>query len=198
MKRVVIATRNRGKLVELSDLLKSLGWELVTIDEVAPGAVLREDGNTFEQNAVAKAKQAAAATGMPAIADDSGLEVEALGGQPGVHSARWAGEPCDDARNNARLIELIHKVPTGRRTAFFRCVAAYVDLQAHVQVVREGSCEGRILDGPRGTAGFGYDPLFLVPPLGKTMAELTLEQKNGISHRSAAFRALAEALKRVP
>ena len=195
--KVVVATRNRGKLRELLPLLSEagLGLELVTIDDLAPDAELREDGDTFEANAFAKARQAAAATGLPALADDSGLEVDALLGAPGVYSARYAGPGADDARNNAKLLQALRDVGAPRRTGRYRCVAAYADPARGLEIARAGSCEGEILTAPRGDGGFGYDPLFLVPSLGRTMAELPLDQKNGLSHRAAAFRALAEALR---
>jgi XTP/dITP diphosphohydrolase len=192
--KAVLATRSRGKLGELVPLLAGLGLELYTIDDVAPGAELREDGATFEENALAKARQAARATGLPAIADDSGLEVDALNGAPGVHSARYAGLPSDDVRNNERLLQALADVPPGRRAGRFRCVAAFVDLAGGVEIVRSGDCSGELLSAPRGSGGFGYDPLFLLPALGRTMAELTLEEKNRLSHRAVAFRALAAAL----
>jgi len=192
--RAVLATRNRGKLREIMKLLDGTGLELVTVDEVAPEARLDEDGVTFEENALAKARQAAAATGLPAIADDSGLEVDALGGAPGVYSARYAGEPSDDERNNAKLLEALRDVPAPGRTARFRCVAAFVDARRGIEIARSGACEGEILTAPRGDGGFGYDPLFLLPRLGRTMAELPLPEKNQLSHRAAAFRALAAAL----
>lgn len=193
---VVLATRNRGKVPEIVRLLgaRAARLRLVTIDEIAPAAALIEDGDTFEANALAKARQAAAATGLPAIADDSGLEVDALGGAPGVYSARYAGEPSDDARNNQKLLAALDGVPSARRSARFRCVAAYVDPARGLEITRSGACEGEILGTPRGTLGFGYDPLFLVPRLGKTMAELPIDEKNQLSHRAAAFRALADAL----
>jgi XTP/dITP diphosphohydrolase len=196
--RVVVATRNRGKLREIVPLLSGLALELATIDELAPEAELREDGVTFEENALAKARQAAQATGLPAIADDSGLEVDALDGAPGVWSARYAGPGADDAQNNAKLLEALRGLPAARRGARFRCVAAFVDPGRGIEIVRDGACAGEILDGPRGTGGFGYDPLFLVPAAGRTMAELPLDEKNRLSHRAAAFRALASALARFP
>jgi len=193
---VVVATRNRGKLREILVLLEQsgLGYRLVTIDELAPDAELREDEATFEGNALAKARQAAAATGLPSLADDSGLEVDALGGEPGVWSARYAGLPSDDARNNQKLELAMKNVPAGARAARYRCVAAYVDPARGVEVTRAGACEGEILSTPRGTGGFGYDPYFFLPALGRTMAEIDLDTKNGLSHRAAAFRALAQAL----
>lgn len=190
----VVATRNRGKLREIVALLSGLPLTLRTIDELAPDVELREDGDTFEANALAKARQAALATGLAAIADDSGLEVEALAGAPGVFSARYAGLPSDDGRNNAKLLEALRGVPAQHRGARFRCVAAFVDVARGVEILRAGDCAGEILEAPRGELGFGYDPLFLVPTLGRTMAELPLADKNRLSHRAAAFRALAEAL----
>jgi XTP/dITP diphosphohydrolase len=192
--KAVVATRNRGKLRELVPLLAGLELELVTIDDIAPEAELREDAETFEANALAKARQAALATGLPAIADDSGLAVDALAGAPGVWSARYGDIPADDARNNAKLLEALRGVPPARRGAEFRCVAAFVDPEVGVELIRSGACRGEILEAPRGTGGFGYDPLFLVAAQGRTMAELPLEEKNRLSHRAAAFRALAVAL----
>jgi XTP/dITP diphosphohydrolase len=195
--KFVVATRNRHKVREIAVLLAEagLGIEAVTIDDVAPTAELVEDEDTFEGNALAKARQAAAASGLPALADDSGIEVDALGGAPGVRSARWAGEPCDDARNNAKMLREMAGVAPERRTGRYRCAAAFVDPSRGIELVRSGTCEGVLLDAPRGSGGFGYDPLFLVPSLGRTMAEIDLPTKNGLSHRAAAFRALAEALR---
>jgi XTP/dITP diphosphohydrolase len=195
--RVVVATRNRHKVVEIAALMDEarLGFELVPIDDVAPNAALVEDEPTFEGNAIAKAEQAAAATGLPALADDSGLEVDALGGAPGVRSARYAGEPCDDRRNNEKLLAALADVPDERRTGRYRCAAAFVDRARGLVVVRDGACEGRLLRAYRGTGGFGYDPLFFLPALDKSMAELTLDEKNQLSHRAQAFRLLASALR---
>ncbi len=193
--KIVVATRNRHKVREIAVLLGEAGLDLdpVTIDEIAPAAALVEDEDTFEGNALAKARQAAVACGLPAIADDSGIEVDALDGAPGVYSARWAGEPCDDARNNAKMLRELADVPAEKRTARYRCAAAFVD--GGVEIVRSGVCEGVLLSAPRGSGGFGYDPLFLVPSLGRTMAEIDLTEKNRLSHRAAAFRALASALR---
>jgi XTP/dITP diphosphohydrolase len=197
-KRVVVATRNKHKLVEIAALLDGLGWQLVAIDALAPDAALREDEDTFEGNALAKARQAAAATGLPALADDSGLEVAALGGAPGVYSARYAGLPSDDERNNDKLLAALAGVPADRRAGAYRCVAAFVDPARGLELWRSGSCAGRLLEARQGHGGFGYDPLFFLPDLGKTMAELDLPTKNGLSHRAAAFRALAAALRELP
>jgi len=199
---VVLATRNRGKMKEILDLFGKAGIQLhlLSIDDVASDLELREDESTFEGNALAKARQASSATGLPALADDSGLEVDALAGAPGVWSARYAGSPTqdagsDDRRNNEKLLHALAGVPEARRTARYRCVATYVDTARNVELSRAGSCEGQILTSPRGTGGFGYDPVFLVPSLGRTMAELDLEEKNRLSHRGAAFRALARDLR---
>ena len=194
-RRVVLATRNRHKVVEIAELCRTLDFDLRGIDELAPGAELVEDEPTFEGNALAKARQAAAATGLPALADDSGLEVDALLGAPGVRSARYAGDPCDDGRNNDKLLAALADVPAGRqRSARYRCVAAYVEPQGGPELLGAGACVGEILASPRGNGGFGYDPLFFLPELGKTMAEIDLATKNRLSHRAAAFRALIQTL----
>ena len=194
--KVVVATRNPHKIHEIGVILAEAGlnWTLVSIDEIAPDCMLVEDEPTFEGNALAKARQAAVATSLPSIADDSGIEVDALAGAPGVYSARWSGQPCDDARNNRKMLAELDGVPPEKRTARYRCVAAFVDLARKQQLVRSGSCEGRILTRPQGTGGFGYDPLFFIESLGRTMAEISLEEKNRISHRGAAFRELARVL----
>lgn len=208
--RVVVATRNQGKLKEILRLVDAdaLGFELVTIDQIAPDAVLLEEEATFEGNALAKARQAAAVTGLPALADDSGLEVDVLGGEPGVRSARYAGEPSDDRRNNAKLVEALRAVKPapgpgpgpGPFVARFRCAAAFVAPDGGVagggiELVRSGACPGEVVIEPRGEKGFGYDPHFRLPALGRTMAELSLEEKNRLSHRAAAFAALSTALR---
>ena len=195
--KLVVATRNRHKVREIAVLLAEAGLDLeaVTIDEVAPRAELIEDEDTFEGNALAKARQASVACGLPAMADDSGIEVDALGGAPGVRSARWAGESSDDGRNNQKMLRELAAVPAGKRTARYRCAAAFVDVARNLEVVRAGACEGVLLDEARGSEGFGYDPLFFLPSLGRTMAEIDLAEKNGLSHRAFAFRALAQALR---
>ena len=194
--RVVVASRNRHKLREIGVLLadSGLAWDLVSVDEVAPKCALTEDEPSFEGNALSKARQAAAATGLPTLADDSGIEVDALAGAPGVYSARWSGEPCGDARNNQKMLRELAGVPTEKRTARYRCAAAFVDPARGLELVRMGACEGRLLESPQGEGGFGYDPLFFIESLGRTMAEIPLEEKNRLSHRAAAFRELARAL----
>ena len=194
--RVVVASRNRHKLREIGVLLadSGLAWDLVSVDEVAPKCALTEDEPSFEGNALSKARQAAAATGLPTLADDSGIEVDALAGAPGVYSARWSGEPCGDARNNQKMLRELAGVTTEKRTARYRCAAAFVDPARGLELVRMGACEGRLLESPQGEGGFGYDPLFFIESLGRTMAEIPLEEKNRLSHRAAAFRELARAL----
>jgi len=196
--RLIFATRNRGKLTELRELLGDLDIEVLSLDDAArelPDVV--EDGETFAANATKKAREISQATGLPALADDSGLEVDALGGAPGVHSARYSGVDARgaarDAANIDKLLAALSEVPEDRRTARFRAALALSDrrgtLGAEV-IVTEGACEGRILQGRRGTGGFGYDPVFLVPSLGQTFAELASDQKNELSHRGRAMRAM--------
>jgi len=198
---LVFATRNRGKLVELRALLP--GVDVLSIDEAEARlgraiAEVVEDADTFAGNAIKKAREVGAATGLPALADDSGLEVDALAGAPGVWSARYAGEGAGDAANNTKLLAALAGVPAERRTARFRSVLALADptgpLGAEV-VIAEGAAEGVVLDAPRGTGGFGYDPLFYFPPLGQTFAELGVGPKNDLSHRARAMRALAPRLR---
>lgn len=194
MTRIVVATGNPHKLDEIASILAPhhLAVTLVAMTELGvPSPV--EDGDTFEANALIKARACAAATGLPALADDSGLEVDALGGAPGVHSARYAGDPADDVANNRKLAEALASVPAPQRTARFVCAAAFVTPTGD-EVVRRGTMEGRIVDAPRGTNGFGYDPFFVADATtdGRTNGELTAAEKDAISHRGAAFRAIAD------
>ncbi len=192
MIKLVFASRNAGKLREASALLAPLGFEVAPLADFTDADV-EEDADTFAGNAEKKARAAVAATGLPALADDSGLEVDALDGAPGVRSARFAGAPHDDAANNALLLARLDAVPDAARTARFRCVVVYLEPGGAPRVA-EGTCEGRILCAPRGAGGFGYDPLFLPDGQTRTMAELTVEEKNRLSHRARALRALANAL----
>jgi XTP/dITP diphosphohydrolase len=189
MVELLLATRNPGKLRELQEIAAGspLVWRGLDEFPGVPEAV--EDGPTFAENARRKALHYAAATGLPTLADDSGLEVDALGGAPGVLSARYAGVEQDDAANVRKLLAALAGVPAERRTARFRCSMAFVRAG---EVLREsaGVIEGRIAAAPRGTGGFGYDPIFLVPALGKTAAELDPQQKHAISHRGQALRAM--------
>jgi len=192
---VVIATANRGKLEEIRSALGFEGREFVTAADLGASAIdVEETGETFEENARLKARAYHAAFGCAALADDSGLEVDALGGAPGVYSSRYAGPHASDAENNARLLEALAGVPVTARTARFRCTMVFVD-DAGRETVASGACEGVIADAARGVGGFGYDPLFLpVATPGRTMAELDRDEKNLISHRGAALRALRDAL----
>jgi XTP/dITP diphosphohydrolase len=197
---LVFATRNKGKLVELRDLLP--GLEVLSIDEAAARLGITidevvEDADTFAGNASKKAREVSRATGLPALADDSGLEVDALGGAPGVYSARYAGEPHSDAANNAKLLGALAGVPAEKRTARFRAVLALADEKGPLGdrvITSDGTCEGTILDEARGTGGFGYDPLFFSPELGKTFAEAGVGTKSELSHRARAMKAMKPQL----
>lgn len=193
---IVLGSSNQGKLGELRELLSDLPIQVLSARE-ALGFPLEvvEDGVTFEQNAVLKARAVSRATGLIALADDSGLEVDALGGRPGVRSARFAHERATDAENNAALLRELEEVGEGQRSARFRCVLALVTPWDSEARTVDGSCQGQILRAPRGSGGFGYDPLFVVDGLaGLAMAELTDEQKNRVSHRACAVRALRPLL----
>jgi XTP/dITP diphosphohydrolase len=205
---LVVATQNRGKLDELRALLSDLDVQVLSTQEVTKREiVVVEDGETFEANAKKKAQTVSSATLMLTIADDSGLEVDALNGAPGVRSARFAGERATDAENNAALLAALDTLdadPDGPRTAEsfkarFRCVLALVDpfVKDGEPIVVEGTCEGMITRTPRGSGGFGYDPLFLVDGTDKTMAELGEEEKNRISHRGRAFDKLRLVLEKL-
>ncbi len=193
---LVLASSNHGKLSELRALLADLPVQLLSARE-ALGAPLEvpEDGATFEENALIKARAISRATRMIAIADDSGLEVAALGGRPGVRSARFAHERATDAENNAALLRALDEVEEGQRCASFRCVLAVVSPWDDSERTVAGSCSGSILRAPRGSGGFGYDPLFVVDGMGgRTMAELGSDEKNAVSHRGRAVRALKPVL----
>jgi XTP/dITP diphosphohydrolase len=198
---MVLGTRNRGKLAEFRKLLEDLPIDLLGLSDVMPELPpVSEDGTTFEQNATKKAKAIAEATLMVTLADDSGLEVDALGGAPGVRSARFAGERPTDAENNAALLKALEEVPEEARTARFRCVLCLVDPWTSDDgslCTVHGVCEGSIASSPRGGGGFGYDPLFIVRGDRHTMAELSDEQKNSISHRARAIQALGPHLQSV-
>lgn len=192
---LVLASRNRGKLNELRALLDER-VDIRTLDDYPNAVETVEDGETFQANALKKARDVVAHTGEIALSDDSGLEVDALGGAPGVLSARFAGPSATDAANNAKLLEQLRDVPESKRTARFRCVLALVTPEGSEQTV-EAAWKGVMLREERGDNGFGYDPLFFSPPQGKTSAELTREEKNRVSHRGQALvkaRALIEAL----
>lgn len=193
--RVVLATRNAGKLVELRRLLEPHGVELVGLDAVPPYEPAPETAPDFAGNAVAKAREAVAATGLPAVADDSGIAVDALNGMPGVLSARWAGRHGDDAANLDLLLGQLADVPEERRGARFVCAAAYALPDGRYEVV-EGVVTGRVLRAPRGTGGFGYDPVFLPDGEERTTAQMSASEKDAVSHRGRALRELAPRLVR--
>ena len=187
--RVVFATTNRGKLREVAAILVADGVEVVGIDDVAPGWQVVEDGATFAENARLKARDLARRTGLPVLGDDSGLEVAALGGRPGVRSARYAGEHASDAENVALLLAELHDVAEHARTAAFHCALALAWPDGTI-VEAEGRCEGRIARAPQGSGGFGYDPVFVDSASGRTFGELSAETKNAFSHRRRALDAL--------
>ncbi|HEV2890522.1 MAG TPA: RdgB/HAM1 family non-canonical purine NTP pyrophosphatase [Frankiaceae bacterium] len=195
MTRVVLATRNAGKVTELRRILAEAapGVELVGLESYPDMPEVEETGETFAENALLKARAVAAHTGLAAVADDSGLCVDFLGGAPGVRSARWAGEPSDDERNLRLVLDQLADAGEGMRGAHFFCAAAAVVPRGGERVA-EGRVDGTLIASPRGTNGFGYDPIFV--PLGetRTTAELSSEEKDAISHRGKAFRALAPSL----
>lgn len=197
-KELVLASGNPGKLAEFQHMLGELGWKVLPQSEFKVSEVA-ETGLSFVENAIIKARHACAATGLPAIADDSGLEVDALGGAPGIYSARFSGEGATDARNNAKLIEALAEVPEGQRSARYQCVLVYMRHHRDpTPLIAQGLWEGSILHSPKGDGGFGYDPLFWVPNLKCTAAELDKQEKNRISHRALAMQALFARLKGRP
>lgn len=193
---LTIATGNPGKLKDFRELFSPLNIRILSIQEEHPDFDPEETGMTFEENALLKAREACLLTGLPALADDSGLEVDALGGAPGVLSARYAGIQKSDADNNRKLLEELGDLSPEKRTARFRSVIALCFPDGR-EYTASGAVEGLILNGPRGTGGFGYDPLFYVPELEATFGEITLEEKNRISHRARAFREIRSLLERL-
>jgi XTP/dITP diphosphohydrolase len=191
---LVVATRNQGKLREIRALLEGSGIVVFGLDAFPDLPEVEEDGATFEANARKKAATVARLTGRLTLADDSGLEVAALGGRPGVHSARFAGDSARDADNNAKLLQTLAAIPPEKRQGAFCCVMALCDSDGECRVFF-GKVEGIVLESPRGEGGFGYDPLFLVREYGRTMAELPMEIKNRISHRGQALRQALEVLR---
>lgn len=194
--RLLLATSNKGKVREYRSLLQSLPFDLVTLAEVGITADLEEVGETLEENARLKATALAAQSQMSALADDSGLEVDALGGEPGRLSARYAGEGASDRDRVNYLLSKLEGVPWEERSARFRCVIAVAVPDGQVEFC-SGECRGVIALEPKGEQGFGYDPIFYLPELDKTMAELPLEVKNEVSHRGKAARKVSQALKRL-
>ncbi|UJR64526.1 XTP/dITP diphosphatase [Dickeya zeae] len=195
MQNVVLATGNAGKVRELAGLLADFGLDVVAQTTLGVDSA-EETGLTFIENAILKARHAARATGLPAIADDSGLAVNALGGAPGIYSARYAGEDASDQQNLDKLLAVLDNVPDEQRQASFHCVLVYLrHADDPTPLVCHGSWQGVITRTPAGEGGFGYDPVFFVPQLGKTAAELSREEKNAHSHRGQALRQLLDALR---
>ena len=196
--RFVLASRNAHKITELRTLLAKYikeDFELLSLDDIGFEGDIVEDGKSFEENAIIKAS-VPAGLGYIGIADDSGLEVDALGCEPGIYSARYAGEPCDNFRNNMKLLDNLRDVPDSERSARFVCVMAAVFPDGR-KVIARGECPGRILRCFAGSNGFGYDPLFYYEPLGKSFAELDASQKNEVSHRSRAIKLFSKKLNSV-
>jgi XTP/dITP diphosphohydrolase len=194
MPKLVLATSNAGKLAELHPLLAEAGFELVTQGDLGVGDAV-EDGRSFLENAIIKARHASEATGLPALGDDSGLVVDALGGAPGLYSARYAGRHGDSAANNAKLLSEMEGLVGARRRAHFYCVLVLLRHANDPQpLIAEGLWPGLVLDAPRGKGGFGYDPVFFVPAHGMSAAELEPHLKNRISHRGQALARLRERL----
>jgi len=195
MPKLLLATRNRGKLQEYSLFFQDIPYQLTTLAEEGIEVVVAEEGATLEENARLKVTAYAARGEMLTLADDSGLEVEMLGGEPGIFSARYAGENAADEENVSLLLSRLKEVPWEKRSARFRCVIALAYFRGRVELC-EGECKGIIAFEPRGSHGFGYDPVFFLPELGKTMAELSMEGKNRISHRCRAAQKACQVLKR--
>ncbi|HOB90820.1 MAG: XTP/dITP diphosphatase [Bacillota bacterium] len=194
MKKLVVATKNRGKLIEIAELLVDHDVKLYSLHDFPKMPDIVEDGETFEENAIRKAMAAFEWTKLPAIADDSGLEVDALNGAPGVHSARYGGNSATDEEKIDKLLAAMIDLPLEERTARFRCAMAFVDSEGEV-FVTEGTCEGVIAFECRGSGGFGYDPIFMLREYGKTFAELGSDIKNRISHRAVALQKMREILQ---
>lgn len=194
--KVVLATNNDHKIKEIKDILSSSKMEILTLRDFPPYTIPEEKGKTFEENALIKAREAFKHTQTISLADDSGLEVDALDRSPGIMSARFAGPGCTYKDNNLKLLNLMKNVPDNKRGATFRCVVAIVFDSKEIKIV-EGEVKGFITKEEKGEGGFGYDPVFYYPPLGKTFALLKPEEKNKVSHRSTAFKKAQEVLEKL-
>lgn len=192
-KKLIFATSNEGKLKEIREILGDLDYQILSLKEAGVDVEIIEDGATFEENAIIKAKTVMEATGCLTLADDSGLEIDYLGKEPGVQSARYMGENTSYRIKNQILLDRLHGVPAVVRTARFVCVVAAAFPDGRIET-RRGTIEGRIADKPAGENGFGYDPIFYLPERGMTTAEITPEEKNAISHRGKALRQIKEVL----
>jgi len=191
---LVIATSNKGKTAEIKDLLKGFPVDIKNLNDFGPIPPLKEDGNTFDENAYQKASFAARILGLPALADDSGLLVEALDGAPGIHSARYAGENATDEQRYLKLLDEMKG--TSSRNAAFECVIS-IAVPTGPALTYEARCQGLITERPAGSNGFGYDPIFFYPPLNKTFAQLTREEKSRVSHRGKAFAEIKDEFDKV-
>ncbi len=195
MKKVVLASGNKGKVREINQILAGLDLEVVPQTEFAVPEI-EETGLTFVENAILKARNAAQHTGLPAIADDSGLEVDTLKGAPGIYSARYAGNDATDEQNLTKLLNTLEGVPEAARTARFQCLMVFMEHELDpTPIICQGTWEGRITETPEGENGFGYDPVFFVPTHGCTAAQLSAEEKNRLSHRGQALQRLVQALR---
>lgn len=196
MSKIVLASGNAGKVREINKLFSDYGIDVVPQTEFdVPEAI--EDGLSFVENAIIKARNAARHSGLPAVADDSGIEVDALNHRPGIYSARYSGEGANDEKNNEKMLQELQDVEDAQRTARYRCVMVYMrDADDPMPIIAEGTLEGRILHAPQGDGGFGYDPLFWLEKQQCSAAQLSLEDKNKISHRAQASHGLVEKLKR--
>jgi len=192
--KLLLATRNRNKVVEMQHALEGTGWQVLTLADIASAPEVEEDGATFEENALKKARIAARFYHLWTLAEDSGLEIDVLGGEPGVRSARYAGEGATDADRIRKVLAHLISVPDERRTARFRCVMCIID-PADQENCFEGRCEGRISHRPTGSSGFGYDPIFVPAAYDKTFAELGLGVKSKISHRARAMQQVLAFLR---
>jgi XTP/dITP diphosphohydrolase len=192
--RLVLATRNRGKVAELGALMEAAQVAVLTLDAFPNASNVEEDGASYAENAIRKARAVAEATGLPALADDSGLEVDALNGAPGIRSARFAGPAADDRDRVRALLAALVAVPAGARSARFRCAVALAWPDGRV-VTAEGECRGQIATDSVGEGGFGYDPIFVADDLGRTFASASTEEKQRVSHRARALQALLERLR---
>lgn len=193
VKRLVVASRNKKKIEEIKSIMEEAGYLPVSVEEVCEATDVVEDGDTFEENSFKKAFEVMKACGEVSLADDSGLEVDVLNGQPGVFSARFSGEGATDEKNNAKLLEMMKHIPAGERQARFVC-AVTVAFPDYSYFTVRGECRGEILFEPRGEFGFGYDPLFYLPEHRKTFAELDSKIKNSVSHRAEALAKAKEML----
>ena len=193
MKEIIIATKNKGKAKDFEQLLEPMGYKVLTLHDVAPHMDVEETGETFEANAILKAEAIAQELQVTVIADDSGLEIDALGGEPGVYSARYSGDEKNDASNIDKVLQKMVQVPDDEKTARFRCVLALAS-PGKETILFEGTCEGLIINERKGDNGFGYDPIFYVPSLEKTMAEMEPSEKASVSHRGNAIRELGKAM----